>query len=207
MEFFTTLKDTPLPTLLVIGGLIFLFLGIATIKKPIVIDVTPSNRKIALVLGIVFVGIGLYLILSQPASPASIATETPTANIIETPTLIDVIETSASTDTATPQEIKGYMLFFDDKRVGYEPNWTCQQAMENLLWNTKQYPNKKVEGWFGEKKIEVAGMGYELFFDCKRVGYEPQSTSQQAIENLLWNIKQYPDKKVEGLFNGEQLIP
>jgi hypothetical protein len=67
MEFFTTLKDTPVPTLLIIGGLIFLFLGIATIKKPIVIDVMPSSRKTALVLGVILVGTGLYL-LSQPFS-------------------------------------------------------------------------------------------------------------------------------------------
>lgn len=67
MEIFTTLKDTPVPTLLIIGGLIFLFLGIATIKKPIIIDVTPSSRKIALILGLILVSTGLYL-LSQPSS-------------------------------------------------------------------------------------------------------------------------------------------
>jgi hypothetical protein len=79
MEFFTTLKDTPVPTLLVIGGFIFLFLGIATIKKPIVIDVTPSSRKIALILGLILVGTGLYL-LSQPSPELSndpIETSTP----------------------------------------------------------------------------------------------------------------------------------
>jgi len=81
MDIINGIKDTPLPTLMLIGGFVFILLGIATIKKPIVIEVAPSSRKVALVLGIAFVGIGLYLMLSRPTSPASIATETPTANI------------------------------------------------------------------------------------------------------------------------------
>jgi hypothetical protein len=106
MEFFTTLKDTPVPTLLVIGGFIFLFLGIATIKKPIVIDVTPSSRKIALILGIILVGAGLYL-LSQPPSESTenLPTETPTISVInvtETPSTI------GATTTETPAPLVVY---------------------------------------------------------------------------------------------------
>jgi uncharacterized protein YmfQ (DUF2313 family) len=105
------------------------------------------------------------------------------------------------------QEEQGYELFFDGKRVGHQTNWSCQQALENLSWNIKQYSDKKVEGMFDNKKISFAGVGYELFFDCERVGYEPNWSSQQALENLSWNIRQYPNKEIEGLFNGEQLIP
>lgn len=83
MEFLTALKDTPLPTILVIGGIIFLLLGIATIKKPIVIDVTPSNRKIALIVGVLLVGGGVFLMV-QPNSEKDTDTETatPTETIV-----------------------------------------------------------------------------------------------------------------------------
>lgn len=91
MEFLTALKDTPLPTILVIGGIIFLLLGIATIKKPIVIDVTPSNRKIALIVGVLLVGGGVFLMV-QPNSEKDTTSETATPTEIlviqNTPTIL-----------------------------------------------------------------------------------------------------------------------
>lgn len=79
MDFFTTLKDTPVPTLLILGGIIFLFLGIATIKKPIVLDVPPSSRRISLILGIILVGSGLYSLGQPPLEKNETTQETPTA--------------------------------------------------------------------------------------------------------------------------------
>jgi hypothetical protein len=46
---------------------------------------------------------------------------------------------------------------------------------------------------------------YRLLWDGKQVGHEPAWTRQQAIENLQQNKTAYPDKKVEGLFNGEKV--
>ena len=97
-------------------------------------------------------------------------------------------------------EKSGYELFFDGVRVGFEPSWTRQQAIANLILNHKNHPNKKVEGLFNGQKI-----GYELFFDGVRVGFEPAWTRQQAISNLQWNQKNQPNRQVEGLFNGEKL--
>jgi len=93
MELLTTLKDTPLPTIFVIGGFIFIFLGIATIKKPIVIDVQPqSNRRLAIIFGFIFVITGLYSLMQSPSQQAeNTSTETPTMpvnNISETPTTL-----------------------------------------------------------------------------------------------------------------------
>ncbi len=99
MEFFAALKDTPIPTILVIAGIIFLLLGIATIKKPIVIDVTPSGRKISLVLGIALLGVGLYIFTRQVLEQGQLKntpTETPILGATETQvSIIDV-------DTETP---------------------------------------------------------------------------------------------------------
>lgn len=95
-------------------------------------------------------------------------------------------------------------LFYDGKPVGYEPNWTIQNAIENLMWNTKKYPNIKVEGWYAGEKLVASGIGYELFFDGTRVGYEPTWTRQEAIENLIWNTQQHSNNDVVGWYNGEK---
>ncbi|MDZ8239216.1 MAG: hypothetical protein RMZ69_19040, partial [Nostoc sp. ChiQUE01a] len=46
---------------------------------------------------------------------------------------------------------------------------------------------------------------YQLFWDGVQVGFEPSWTLQQAIANLEDNKKAYPNKKVEGLFNGQKV--
>jgi len=38
-----------------------------------------------------------------------------------------------------------------------------------------------------------------------RVGFEPGWKREAAIANLQWNYKTYPNKKVKGLFNGENV--
>jgi Curli production assembly/transport component CsgG. len=49
------------------------------------------------------------------------------------------------------------------------------------------------------------GVGYELFWDGSRVGFEPEWSPDQALNNLQWNRKTYPEKKVEGFYNGKQM--
>ncbi|MBW4574352.1 MAG: hypothetical protein KME08_03620 [Aphanothece sp. CMT-3BRIN-NPC111] len=46
---------------------------------------------------------------------------------------------------------------------------------------------------------------YQLFLDGVRVRYELDWTREQAIANLELNKKNYPQKKVEGLFNGKKV--
>lgn len=61
-EVAATLKETPLPTILVVAGIFFILLSIASqLSGKITID--PSQRKTALLAGSVFVviGVGLYL--------------------------------------------------------------------------------------------------------------------------------------------------
>jgi hypothetical protein len=84
-DFITTLIGTPIPTLLVISGFIFLFLGIATIKKPIVIAAVPTTRRTAFVIGIINISAGMFLFslqaLVQISTPI-VATHTSEVNII-----------------------------------------------------------------------------------------------------------------------------
>jgi hypothetical protein len=46
------------------------------------------------------------------------------------------------------------------------------------------------------------GVGYELFWDDYRIGFEPEWSMDQAAKNFQWNRSTYPDKKVDGYFNG-----
>jgi hypothetical protein len=94
----------------------------------------------------------------------------------------------------------GYELFWNGQRVGHEPTWTRQQAIDNLEWNKNQSPNTLVEGWFNGEK-----MGYELFLDGARVKFEPTWTRQQAIADLQWQKRQSTGKNYQGWFNGEDL--
>jgi len=47
------------------------------------------------------------------------------------------------------------------------------------------------------------GVGYELFWDGNRIGFEPEWSMDQAVANLQWNRSKYPNRKVEGKFNGK----
>ncbi len=102
-------------------------------------------------------------------------------------------------------ENDGYKLFWDGKRVGNEPTCSLEEAVINLQWNTKQYPDKDVKGYFNGVRIQASGTGYELYFDGKRVGNEPTCSLEEAVKNLQWNTKQYPDKKVTGFYNGKKM--
>lgn len=82
MEFIQALIDIRAPTVLMIGGFIFLLLGLVTFKKPIVLEVTPTNRKIAFSLGLILIIAGVVLLSLQfPAQlpePAVTETSVPT---------------------------------------------------------------------------------------------------------------------------------
>ena len=64
---------------------------------------------------------------------------------------------------------------------------------------------RKYSNQIRESKANIDGKGYELYWDEKQVGHEPNWSREQAISNLLWNQTQYPDRKVEGRYNGEVL--
>jgi len=49
------------------------------------------------------------------------------------------------------------------------------------------------------------GVGYELFWDGNRVGFEPEWSMEEAAKNLQWNRSTYSDKKVEGYFHGKKM--
>lgn len=49
------------------------------------------------------------------------------------------------------------------------------------------------------------GIGYELFWDDNRIGFEPEWSREQAVKNLGWNKNTYPDKKVDGYYNGVKI--
>ncbi len=74
---------------------------------------------------------------------------------------------------------------------------TCEYCSTPLV---RKYSNQ-----IRESKANIDGKGYELYWDEKQVGHEPNWSREQAISNLLWNQTQYPDRKVEGRYKGEVL--
>jgi TolB-like protein len=49
------------------------------------------------------------------------------------------------------------------------------------------------------------GVGYELFWNGKRVGFEPEWSIEEAIKNLEWNRKTNTQYMVEGYYNGKKM--
>ncbi len=49
------------------------------------------------------------------------------------------------------------------------------------------------------------GVGYELFWNDNRVGFEPEWSREEAERNLRWNRINHPDKKVDGYYNGKKM--
>lgn len=66
-EFLSALKDTPVPTILVVAGLIFLFLGLG--GKLSAGEIQPNRRKVIGVIGTIlfFLGLGLFAINPNPS--------------------------------------------------------------------------------------------------------------------------------------------
>jgi hypothetical protein len=183
-------------------------------------DTSPSAKELVplltAIIGVIGTVAAAYFAYRGAVAPkelelsATRAAATQLARIPVMPTsLTQNPETPVPADGSAYQGAKGYALFWDGILVSTSDSagWTCGQGLENLLWNIKQYPEKAVEGRFDGKKMDIAGTGYELFFDCQRVGHEPDWTSEQAIENLLQNISRYPEKDVDGWLNGQQMTP
>lgn len=79
-ELVTTLLGTPIPTILVIGGIIFLFISIFPIKKISGSKPSQGQRISSTLIGIILLlgGISLYLPVFQTELPVSTETKTPT---------------------------------------------------------------------------------------------------------------------------------
>ncbi len=90
IELLKTLRDTPVPSILVIGGIVFLLLAFVR-KAGTAIEPEPSQRGWTILTGVILLLSGVSLYLVPPAQPVT----TPT------PTVLD-IPTSASTSTSLP---------------------------------------------------------------------------------------------------------
>lgn len=194
MEILNTLKDTPVPTLLLIGGFIFLFLGIATIKKPIVIEVTPSSRKIALILGIILIGIGLFLLI-QPSA------ENPTAEATQTPEIVFNVR---------KEETNGCYVRFNGLHID-------NNSQDSLSWDwgdgnfTKGFfPQEHTYTQSGSYSVVVtapsgATKNFIIDVDCQSA-ILPTTTSQPISGNMLFSLKSAQPEDFYTLKDGTFLL-
>lgn len=75
--------------------------------------------------------------------------------------------------------------------------------------------SKSVENPQPKDKLDLArfiaygfigfGVGYELFWNDNRVGFEPEWSREEAERNLQWNRSNHTDKKVDGYYNGKKM--
>jgi uncharacterized protein YjeT (DUF2065 family) len=100
LEILKTLKETPLPIVLVIGGLIFLLIPFIQKINAKEVGVETTNHFFAGIIGFILlvVGIGLYIIPSgTAASTASTVTQ-----VEQQPTSTQVQSTSTTAPIPTP---------------------------------------------------------------------------------------------------------
>ena len=105
-DIITALKDTPVPSILIIAGIVFLILALAG-KLAGQIEVPPARQKLTGVIGVVLLVIGLVLYVVPPksVSPSPVAnttTNSPTSNSIQAPTSPAPTPTNVSLSTSTP---------------------------------------------------------------------------------------------------------
>ncbi len=98
-EILTAINTTPLPTILVVAGLIFLLVGVITLEKPIVIKLNKKEKTVARWIGtlILVLGIALYVLPFIISSVSAAPTE-----ITMTPTPEDALTSPEPTLTTTP---------------------------------------------------------------------------------------------------------
>jgi len=99
-NYLQILRDTPLPAILVVGGIIFLILSVLQ-KAGASIEPKPSKERFSIITGFALLisGVILYLV-PPPQSP----TITPTPIVLDTPTTV-ILSTSTFLPVATSTQI------------------------------------------------------------------------------------------------------
>ncbi len=69
-DFFVALKDTPIPTILVVAGIVFLLLSIAG-QLAGRINVPPERQRQAAIIGGLLLVVGVVLHVAPPSTPRS----------------------------------------------------------------------------------------------------------------------------------------
>lgn len=136
MEWIRLLKDTPVPTILILAGIFFLLLAVAggIAGK---INILPGRQSISLGIGVILLvaGIIIYLVPASAAPAAPNITSTPAPTSTSTPA-----RTSGSTEGTAPGVVqpseehldllstaRGWPTVEKDDFSGAETNW-CQEA-------------------------------------------------------------------------------
>jgi hypothetical protein len=95
------LRDTPLPTILVIGGIVFLLLTVLQ-KAGTSIETKPSKERFSVITGVVLLLSGISLYLVPPTPDVSVAeTPAPVISITETIPPADIAQVEATTTQIT----------------------------------------------------------------------------------------------------------
>lgn len=104
IEILRTLKDTPLPSILVIGGIVFLLLSFVR-KFGSDIELDPKAKVLVGIIGIILlcVGTGLYTVPAAQVPLAIVPTETPRVESIQPTTIVQPSVPSPTTQVSTSE--------------------------------------------------------------------------------------------------------
>ncbi|MBL8100477.1 MAG: hypothetical protein JNK81_14935 [Anaerolineales bacterium] len=151
------LKDTPVPTLLVIGGLVFLFLAFVN-QVSTNIQPDPKLKKWSVIVGVVLIvsGIGMYLIPAPQSSPTSSQSNTESNQQAQnncasiTSSEVEQLKTASSVELAIQQAENFAEYRQNDFAEGAQIPSNVVIAM-NLQGEPSQFPvvSIKSEGGWG----------------------------------------------------------
>jgi len=77
--------------------------------------------------------------------------------------------------------------------------------LADLLGLKEQFSERILQGFYRGEAIVVSGIGYELYWDGKRVGHEPAWNGAAAVGNFRWNTERHPNLEVVALHHGTLL--
>lgn len=138
MEWLKVLKDTPVPTILVVAGVGFIFLAVAggiTGR----ISVQPNRQKISFAVGAVLLVMGIIIYLSPASAPVPGPTPGPTTSQTTTPPGNQSKSQSAELVPPNPSEVhpdllsaaRAWPVVEKDDFSGSETNWCQEEGATN----------------------------------------------------------------------------
>lgn len=102
---------------------------------------------------------------------------------------------------------KGYELFIDGKLVKNESSWNTTRAIRDLAASTGANPGKKVEGKYNGSRIDMSGIGYEMYVYAKLVkrGNVTVWKDWNAVQDFREEMEKNPGAEITALYNGTPL--
>lgn len=182
METFNALLATPIPTLLIIGGFVFLIVSFITLKKPIVIDVKDKDRRSLRIMGSIILLGGILMSLAPTGEGLGTDTSDPT---LENPSALTDSPPQAVVPSDTPT-IATAVTLITDTPESESLTGLSDRCIETGIW-------KIYKGSFPETEQKCWQLNSIGLFGAKdglhiRVSSPPSNTTQGIFRSVPDNV-------------------